>query len=319
MKTSKTKNSKLKLVIKIIVVFIILNIIACPIITKVIYDSMFPRYDCDPIVIEGKYEAIVANRETEKFSSGDNELVGYLYASDEKDVLVVVVPGMNASMDEYLPQILRFSEEGWGVFTFDPTGTCLSEGKSMVGFEQELLDLDEALTFVESNGNFGYEKIVLFGHSRGGYAATAVPLFDHDIACIISIGGINSAMEGIMEPAVGMMGGFAYANYPMLYLYNIMIFGKGYVDANAVEAMDKTDVPTLIIHGSEDERIAVDEYSTYSHQVDIEATDVNDEVDYILATEEGCNGHSDILRNSEGEANIELMEEIISFIAQNVQ
>lgn len=327
MKTSKTKLTKKQIVIRVILVFIILNIIACPIITKIIYDSMFKRYDSKGIAVEAKFQPLIDLRQEKKFMSGDNELFGYFYDIKESDyecdnsgnnTLVVIVPGMNAHMDEYLPQVRAFADEGFGVFIFDPTGNCYSEGKSTIGFEQELLDLDNALNYIEDNGNFGYEKIALFGHSRGGYAATAVPLFDHDIAAIVSVGGINSAMEGIMEPAVGLMGKFAYFNYPMLYLYNVILFGKDYVDANAVDAMASCSVPTLVIHGSEDERIAVDEYSTYSHKDEIEATDDNNEVDYILATEEGCNGHSDTLRNYEGEANKALMDEIVEFICSNV-
>lgn len=318
MKTSKTKLTKKQIVIRVILIFIVLNILACPIITKVIYDSMFKRYDSEGVKIEEKFQPLVDNRQEKKFMSGDNELFAYFYDSSSKDVLVVIAPGMNAHMDEYISQVQEFADEDFGVFIFDPTGNCYSEGKSTIGFEQELLDLDNALKYIESNNNFGYSKIVLFGHSRGGYAATAVPLFGHDIAAIVSVGGINSAMEGIMEPAVGLMGKFAYFNYPMLYLYNVILFGKDYVDANAVDAMANCDVPTLIIHGSKDEKIALDEYSTYSHKDEIEATDDKDEVDYILATEEGCNGHSDTLRNYEGEANKALMDEVVEFIYLNV-
>lgn len=317
MKTSKNGKTK-KIVIRVILIFILLNIIACPIITKIIYDKMFPRYDATYCPADNEFEALAGSRTEKTFKSGDNTLTGYLYDGAEKKALIVIAPGMNAHVDEYLPQIDTFAKQGWGSFIFDPTGTNSSEGKSMIGFEQELLDLDAALDYIEENNNFGYEKIVLFGHSRGGYAVTSVPLFNHNVAAIVSVGGINSAMEGIMEPAVGMMGKFAYANYPMLYLYNIILFGKDYVDANAVEAMNTVAVPALIIHGANDEKIALDEYSTYSHMDEIEAQDSNNEVDYILASGEGCDGHSDTLRNYKGEANIALMDEIISFIAKNV-
>lgn len=321
--SNKPKKKKaLKIVLWCILIFIILNIIACPIITKIIYDSMFPRYDAT-YEIPAEFSELAASRIQSNFKSGDNELNAYLYDtdadSDVKDILVVVAPGMSASIDEYLPQIDAFCDAGWGVFAFDPTGNCKSEGKSTIGFEQELLDLDAALDYIEANNCFGYSDIVLFGHSRGGYAVTAVTLFDHNPAAIVSIGGINSAMEGIMEPAVGLMGNFAYANYPMLYLYNVILFGGDYVDANAVEAIDKAAIPTLIIHGSKDERIAVDDYSTYSHMDEIEAADTNDEVTFVLSTEEGCNGHSDILREYEGEANVAMMNDIIAFIDTNVQ
>ncbi|MCR5803135.1 MAG: lysophospholipase [Clostridia bacterium] len=307
----KTSNRK-KIIIRAILIFILLNIIACPIITKIIYDKMFPRYD-ETVVVAEEYKTLVDNRKTYDFEVGKNTLKGYLYDNDDKTALIVIAPGFNSSCDDYLPQIKKFSDAGYGVFTFDTTGSCTSEGKSSVGFEQELVDLDEALNFVESQGNFGYGKIALFGHSRGGYSVCSVTLFGHKADAIVSVGGINSAMEGIMEPAVDMMGNFAYANYPMLYLYQLVLFDKDYVDADAVDAFNKTTIPTLIVHGAEDEKIAVDEYSVYSHMDEIEKNDVNDEVDYILNKTPGKDGHVDILTDDA------LMDDIVSFIDESVR
>lgn len=307
----KTSNRK-KIVIRVILIFILLNIIACPIITKIIYDKMFPRFDAT-VDIDAKYQELYSSRVEKSFLVGDNTLKGYLYDNEDKTALIVLAPGFNSSCDNYMPQIQAFSDAGYGVFTFDTTGSCTSEGKSSKGFEQELVDLDEALKFIESNNNFGYSKQVLFGHSRGGYSVCNVTLFGHTPDAIVSVGGINSAMEGIMEPAVDMMGKFAYANYPMLYLYQIILFDKDYVDADAVDAFDKASVPTLVVHGANDEKIAVDQYSVYSHMADIELTDTNDEVDYILNKTPGKDGHVDILTDEA------LMADIISFIDENVR
>ena len=263
----KTSNRK-KIIIRIILIFILLNIIACPIITKIIYDKMFPRYD-ETVVVADEYKPLVDARKTYDFEVGKNTLKGYLYDNEDKTALIVLAPGFNSSCDNY------------GVFTFDTTGSCTSEGKSSVGFEQELVDLDEALNFVESQGNFGYGKLALFGHSRGGYSVCSVTLFGHKVDAIVSVGGINSAMEGIMEPAVDMMGNFAYANYPMLYLYQLVLFDKDYVDADAVDAFNKNDV--------------------------------NDEVDYILDDTPGKDGHVDILTDDA------LMDDIVSFIDESVR
>ena len=307
----KTSNRK-KIIIRIILIFILLNIIACPIITKIIYDKMFPRYD-ETVVVADEYKPLVDARKTYDFEVGKNTLKGYLYDNEDRTALIVLAPGFNSSCDNYLPQIKKFYDAGYGVFTFDTTGSCTSEGKSSVGFEQELVDLDEALNFVESQSNFSYGKIALFGHSRGGYSVCSVTLFGHKVDAIVSVGGINSAMEGIMEPAVDMMGNFAYANYPMLYLYQLVLFDKDYVDADAVDAFNKTTIPTLVVHGAKDEKIAVDEYSVYSHMDEIEKNDVNDEVDYILDDTPGKDGHVDILTDDA------LMDDIVSFIDQSVR
>ena len=308
------KTSKRKIIVRVILIFILLNIIACPIITKIIYDSIFPRYD-ETVDIDPKYQELYASRKEFDFISDGNRLSGYLYDSENKDILVVLAPGFNASCDEYISVISSFHDAGLGVCTFDCTGSCTSEGKSQVGFQQELIDLDAALDFLKDQGEEGYENVAVFGHSRGGYAAGAIALFDHDeIDSVVTVGGINSAMEGIMEPAVDMMGKFAYANYPMLYLYQLYLFGSDYTKAACVSALDTDkDLPILVIHGADDEKIALDEYSIYSHKAEIEALGRAGETEFYLGQTEGKSGHVDILGDEK------VIGEAISFIEENVR
>ena len=304
-----------RIILKVIVIFIIINIIACPIITKVVYDSVFDRYDgVATVEITGDIKTLYDSRVKNEFVVGDNKLSGYFYDSSDKDILVVLAPGFNASCDNYLNVIKRMHDAGLGVFTFDTTGSCTSEGRGAVGFQQELVDLDKALDYVNSQGDFGYENIALFGHSRGGYAAGSVMLFDHkDVDSIVTVGGINSGMEGIMEPSVGAIGKAAYLNYPMLYLYQIILFGKKVTDADVVTALSSSDAAILIIHGAEDKKISLEEYSIYSHKAEIEALGRSAETRFVLGDKAGMNGHTDILDDTA------LIDEAISFITQNVR
>ena len=123
----KTSNRK-KIIIRIILIFILLNIIACPIITKIIYDKMFPRYD-ETVVVADEYKPLVDARKTYDFEVGKNTLKGYLYDNEDKTALVVVAPGFNSSCDNYLPQIKKFYDAGYGVFTVDTNGSSTIEGK----------------------------------------------------------------------------------------------------------------------------------------------------------------------------------------------
>lgn len=281
--------------------------------TKVVYDSLFRRYDPQeniPVAQE-----ILEKREEVFFPCEDVELRGYYYAGTKKDVLVVVAPGFHAGGDDYLEQIRWFLNCGWGVFAFDTTGSCESGGKSSVGFPQEVLDLEAALHYLDQNQRFDYKNLVLFGHSRGGYAVCCALSSEFDIDAVISVGGINSAMEGIMEPLAETIGPIAYVNYPFLWAYQSLIFGRQTVNLDAAEILDETHTPTLIIHGKNDEKVSYDAYSIISYREEIQS----DCVEYFTADTPGSDGHTDLLFNADGTANDELMTQVEEFILRHTK
>lgn len=278
--------------------------------TKVIYDLCFPRYESTENIIDEELVKLNEERTKTSFYSGENLLAGYLYspADETKDNLVIFVLGINAAVNDYLWQIKSFTDNGYGVFIFDPTGCGESEGKSAVGFSQILLDLNAALDFAEKEENFGFERIFLFGHSRGGYAACCALHFDHDITAVASVNGINSAMEGIMMPAAKAIGDIAYTNYPLLWLYQVSLFGTKTVNISAVRSLEESKVPALIIHSTEDEVVPADRFSIISH---VENTEYITEIpDFDTSNKDS---HTGILFDKDGEANKELFETVIHF------
>lgn len=309
MKSLKNKSSKK--VWKIIIIVLAVNLVIMFGITKIVYDSCFPRYDAKEITIPTELTDIVENRQNVEFDSGKNTLRGYLYGDGTGEGIVVVAPGINASVDNYLWQIQSFLDYGWDVFSFDSTGSCTSEGKSAVGFSQELLDLDAALTYVENNTE--YDNIFIFGHSRGGYSACGLLGSGHDITAVVSVAGINSAMEAIMQPSASKVGFVAYGNYPMLYLYQSMLFGMDVVSIQADEQISESEVPTLIVQGVNDTTAPMNESSIYSHKDEI----TSDCVEYYLCDTPGQDGHTNLLFDEDGTANDALMNIINQFYSKN--
>lgn len=295
-------------VLRNIVITVLVYIVLSFGLTVLIYDMTFPRYDPDngSSIPQELGELIDSRRET-AFKSGKNELRGYLYGNGGSG-LVVLIPGFYSGADDYLQQTKSFLEHGWGVFAFDTTGSCESEGDSSVGFPQTVLDLDAALDHIESNDRFGYENIFLFGHSRGGYAACSALDGGHDIAAVVSVAGANSAMEAVCQRASDYVGFLAYGNYPMLWLYQAMLFGSENANFRADEAISASDVPVLIIQGAADSTSPPDKCSIYSHKDEISS----DKVEYIYCEVPGQDGHTDLLFDGES-ANAALMERINAF------
>lgn len=278
--------------------------------TKLIYDAAFRRYDAAPAAVPAELSALVQSRTAVDFPCRDETLRGYLYPGT-RDTLVVLIPGLNAVSSDYLRQVDSLIRYGWGVFVFDPTGCGESGGASAVGYCQTVVDLDAALDCLEQNACFGYRNYALLGHSRGAYAACGV-LREHRPAAVIAVAGANSAMEGVMSPAVGRIGVLAYANYPLLRLYQRSLFDAQTLDCDAAGELSRSRTPALIVQGTRDGTVPPEAFSIFSHRDRLPATSA-----VLLWGAAGQNGHTDLLFDPDGTANSRLMAQIHAFLLQN--
>ncbi len=308
----KTKNKLLKRIGSIIVIITVLTLLVMSILTKVIYDLSFERQEIIS-EIPASLQQMVAAREEHRFQSGKHQLFGALYRGGQAG-LIVMAPGYHSATDEYLWQIKSLLDRGWGIFIFDPTGSGRSEGESSIGFSQELLDLRAALDYIEEQGRFGYREMMLLGHSRGGYAACGILDEGYDIAAVVSISGVNSAMDAVIQPAADAIGPIAYGNYPLLWLYQVFLFGKDTAATDAAEAIAASEVPVLIVQGSADPLYPPERYSIYSHREELEGAQVS----YYLCETPGQDGHTDLLFGKGG-ANGALMDRIHQFFALSLE
>ena len=314
---ASVKKSNRKRVLIILLIVIVAFCATSMVATKIIYDSIFVRYDGAPVEVPPQLTDMVASRENRDFPSGDNQLTGYLYrceADNANGNLVVIAPGFHAGADNFLWQIRSFLDYGWSVFVFDATGHCDSEGKSAVGFPQLLCDVEAALNYIENNNCFGYNNIVLFGHSQGGYAASCALSGDFDVAAVVSVSGINSAMDGIIGKAKEYVGPVVYGNYGFLWLYQVMLFGGETANRNAVDAINESGVPTLIVHGTGDTTVPMDQFSIISHGEELNP----DQVAFFICDEPQQDGHTNLLFDTDGTANDELMEQVHGFLTEHV-
>ena len=311
------KKSKLKRVLIIIVAVILSFSAASMLATKLIYDMIFVRYDAPDREVPAALSQMVADREVVQYEADGVRLEGYLYrcnGENAKDALVVIAPGFHAGADDYLWQIQSLLDYGWSVFAYDPTGSCNSGGESYVGFPQQIIDMEATLGYLKSKHRFGYEKIALLGHSRGGYAAACALETDYEIDAVITVSGVNSAMEGIMGHASAYVGPVAYGNYGFLWLYQVMLFGTDTVNATADEAISGSDVPVLVVHGAQDDQFPVDKNSIISHSDEMQ----REGVEYVICETPGQDGHTDLLFSPDGGENTELMAQIHDFLERSI-
>lgn len=90
---------------------------------------------------------------------------------------------------------MYFVDNGWMVLCYDYTGCYDSEGNSMVGYVQAPKDLNAEIHYVESEAQFDNIPILLFGHSLGAYASTAVLQYGNDITAVVAALGFDDPKE----------------------------------------------------------------------------------------------------------------------------
>jgi len=257
---------------------------------KVNFDKMFARSEKGEYSAYLHYEDVAGEVEREElsFDSHGNTLKGYLYGQDHTDGLVVISHGLGGGAESYFSEAMWFAGHGYQVFSYDNTGCHESGGKNCVGLSQSVIDLDAALSYIEGESRFDGLPVYLYGHSWGGYAVTAVLNYDHEIAASASVSGFNKPMDMILEWTEDMMGGvLARIEQPYIRIYQQILFGKN-ANLAAVDGINRTDIPVLLIHGDQDDTVTFDGAGTIAYRDEI----TNPNVQYKVCDGEKQNDHN---------------------------
>ena len=297
----KTKRKVLKITgIVLLAVLVIFSVVSL-IVVQILFNDIFARTaPGEPgLTSQLLYEDVADryDREPVSFLSGQNRLTGHLYGAENQEGLVVISHGLGGGEGSYLSEALYFVDHGYQVLCYSNTGCWDSEGKNCVGLNQSVLDLDAALTWVEGESRFDGVPVYLYGHSWGGYAVAAIFHFDHEITASASVAGFNNAMPMILEWGEGMMGPLVYAEYPFIWINQKLTFGSAF-ELTAVDALNRTDTPVLILHGDKDATVGFDTVSIISQKDHI----TNPNVRYIVCDKEGQNGHNSLFQALERNA-----------------
>jgi pimeloyl-ACP methyl ester carboxylesterase len=297
------KRKALKVTFVSLVTLLFLFSVGSLIFSKVFYDDYFQRVNQPDYTGLLRYSDVSGYERTKvTFNSGETLLTGYIYGEENQKGLVVISHGLGYGAEDYLAETLYFVDHGWRVFTFDNTGTYESQGQSERGLPQSVIDLDAALTYVESKPALSNLPVMLFGHSWGGYAVAAILNTTHPITAVVSVSGFNSPDDLLLEEAQREMGIFGYLEYPFLAIYQSWLFGDK-ANLSAVDGINQSETPVMIVHGTADESISYTGASIISRREKI----TNPNVIYKTCSVENHNGHKSLLRS---EAAVKYIDEI---------
>ena len=195
-----------------------------------------------------------------EFKSNKGQILrGNIYTNEdvkEYKGLIVFVHGMGAGHLSYTTEINTLAKAGFIVMSYDNTGTCASEGKSLKGFFQSVIDLKHALKFIKENEELNKYAVSLVGHSWGAYTVCQVLQFKPDIKAVVAMSGPNNSSDLICE----LMSKETKINFsflkPFLTLVNLFTFGKCGIK-NTTDILKDTKIPVLLLHGESDKTVSL--------------------------------------------------------------
>ncbi len=280
------------------------------------YDAIFTRYERpDYALYPGMYcyerfEGTLP-RETMSVKSGDTDLAAYYYPAKNPKGLVVVVHGIHSGADDYLPLIEAMVKGGYAVFSYDATGNYSSGGENGVGMCQQLIDLDNVLTFLGNDYRFSSMPKLLIGHSWGGYAVSSVLALHSEVKSCVCIAPMWNGPAMVIEKSQEYAADAALTAKPIFDAYQNYLFGD-YTKYNAVVGINSTDIPILIAQGLEDKIIAHDGQSITAHLGELTNPNIK------LYYGKGYQGtHTGIWHSVESEAYVRQVESEIKALEKN--
>ena len=188
---------------------------------------------------------------------------------------------------------MNFVDNGWMVLCYDYTGCYGSTGSDMVGYTQASTDIDAVLTYIEDNRKFDNLPVMLFGHSLGAYASTAILQNKHNVTAVVAASGFDNPTEQWNYSIRRYTGAFGIILSPYANLIMKMKFGdRAYF--SAIDGINSTEIPVLVIAGTTDEYYG-DVSSLYAHRESI----TNPNCKIQLMNDENHHGHYDYFLTDE--------------------
>ena len=257
----KKKKSKKKIIPVVIISIIVLMIIGWWIFCVKMYNDNFniSGKSYEPLMLRVEdYEGLKCTEYA--FASDKGQmLAGYLYSNGENQHgIVIIAHGFGGGgHNSYMDVADYFARNGYYVFAYDATAMDKSEGEGLGGVPQGVIDLDHAISFVESNEDIPDLPIFLFGHSWGGYCVSAVLTYHPEVKAVIECCGFNSSPDMFESGGKDQAGGVIYAMRPFIALHERFKFGE-YATNTAMKGFDSTDASVLVVHSADDGVIGIE-------------------------------------------------------------
>lgn len=248
---------KKKTIITIVIIFLILLLLIIPFSVSIYFYNQYfgiryETYEPSSYSLEDFPEL---KREKYEFTSNKGQkLVGYNYYIDKnvKGIVIFAHGFGGGGHNSYMDCANYFAKNGYYVFAYDSTGNDESEGNSVNGLPQGVIDLDYAISFVEEQNEFKNLPIMLFGHSWGGYSVTNVLNYHPEVKAVVSLAGFNKSSDLLKSQGEQLVGGIVNILIPYINIYEYIKFGK-YASNTSMDGFEKSSANIMIVHSGDDD------------------------------------------------------------------
>ena len=230
---------------------------APPIAVQIIYKNVFGKriisYDPKWYTIDD-YPGL--KRNAHSFFSNDGQILkGYMYyyeGMEQKAVIVLSHGFGGGGQRTYLDCTNYLAKNGFYVFAYDATGNDESEGDGIIGFPQGIIDVNNAIDYVETLQNYKNYPIMLFGHSWGAYSTCNALYFHPEVKAVVAISGFNNSADLIRTHGHYYSNGGEEAVMPFIENREKELFGD-LAASTAMRGFENSNAGVFIIHSGDDD------------------------------------------------------------------
>ncbi len=255
-KVKRHRNQKKIALITIACILAAFILIVMPVLTVIVYhDNFGERFETAEWMAYSvsDFEGLKAEQCT--FPSNNGQLLaGYQYSKEGQQIkgVVVVAHGLGGGgHNTYMDVADYFTSNGYLVFAYDATGNDKSEGDSVEGLPQGVIDLDYVLHYVKQVEGYKDLPIMLFGHSWGGYSVGNVLNCHPDVKAVVLVAGFDRSTDLFEQQGESMIGFGIKLFMPYVSLYEWLKFGE-YATYSAIEGFANSNAGIMVIHSKDD-------------------------------------------------------------------
>ena len=218
-------------------------------------------------------------------------LAGYKYSKniDSPRGVVIISHGLGGGgHNNFLPYIDRLTSYGYLVFSYDAQGNDNSQGKDTGGFPQGIIDLDNAIKYVQNTKEYKGLPIMLFGHSWGAYSVGGVLNMHPQVSAAVMVSGFDESEELLAHYPRKSVGPATDLLLPYVTFYDKLKFGSEYTDITVTNGIKNTNARVLVVHSKDDPTVPYEcGYEKYYREFS-----QSDRVSFISYEDQG---HSNLL------------------------
>ena len=256
-KAKRQTNKKKSILIIVVCLLAAIIFVVMPVLTIIIYNDNFgERFETAEWMAYSVSDFEGLKVEECSFVSNNGQLLaGYRYYKENQQSnkgVVVLAHGLGGGgHNTYMDIADYFTSNGYLVFAYDATGNDKSEGDSVEGLPQGVIDLDYALRYVKQTDTYKGLPIVLFGHSWGGYSVGNVLNCHPDVKAAVLVAGFDRSTDLFEQQGESMVGFGIKLFMPYVSLYERLKFGK-YAAYSAIDGFGNSKAGIMVIHSKDD-------------------------------------------------------------------